>query len=96
MILLARAESIILSAGGVKHQSNKSCSSNVAMMAGAEATVAVVTDLTLVAAVTTVVMEAMGTAMLTVTAATVMAVMTTATVTMEAAIATAMEKTTLN
>ncbi len=70
IILLARGESIILSAGGAesiilsvggaKQQSTISCSKTVAKMAAAEATVAAARDLTLVAATATAVTTVMA------------------------------------
>ncbi len=62
--------SIILSASGNKQQSTISCSKNVAMMAAAEATVALVTDLMSIAVTTTTVTTVTATATLTVTAVT--------------------------
>jgi hypothetical protein len=62
-------ESIILSVGGAKHQSTISCSKNVAMIVAVVATEAAATDLMSVAATTTAVATVTATATLTVTAA---------------------------
>jgi hypothetical protein len=72
------AENIILSAGGAKQQSSKSCSLKCGDDGSIRGKVVVVTGLTSLAAITTAVTTAMEMATLMVTAVTVTAVMTTA------------------